>query len=89
VQWDLVKVITKNGTFTADKLILSSAWSGKIAKSLDLPIIPTRQPVAWFEANESLFNTNTYPTFMVEVPKGDTKVIFSVNISFSVRCSLY
>lgn len=76
---DSVKVITKNGTFTADKLILSGgAWSGKIAKSLDLdlPITPTRQPVAWFEANEALFNTNTFPTFMVEVPTGDTKAIY-------------
>ena len=76
---DGVKVITKNGVFTADKLILSGgAWSGKIAESLDLhlPITPTRQPVAWFEAEESLYNTNTFPTFMVEVPNGDSKAIY-------------
>ena len=76
---DSVKVITNKGTFTADKLILSGgAWNGKIAKSLNLnlPITPTRQPVAWFEADESLYNTNTFPTFMVEVPTETSKAIY-------------
>ncbi|ASN05768.1 N-methyl-L-tryptophan oxidase [Virgibacillus necropolis] len=76
---DSVKVITKKGIFTADKLIISAgSWSGKIASkvNLKLPLIPSRQPVAWFEADESLFNANTFPTFMVEVPSGDTKAIY-------------
>ena len=76
---DGVKVITKNGVFTADK-IDTKRWclEWEIAESLDLhlPITPTRQPVAWFEAEESLYNTNTFPTFMVEVPNGDSKAIY-------------
>ncbi|WP_067725828.1 N-methyl-L-tryptophan oxidase [Oceanobacillus damuensis] len=72
---DSVKVITEKGSFTSDKLIISAgSWSGKIASKvgLDLPLVPTRQPVAWFEADEALFNSNVFPTFMVEVPSGDT-----------------
>jgi len=76
---DSVKVITEKETFTADKLIISGgAWNKKIAAKLDLdlPLVPSRQPVAWFEANEKLFNSNTFPTFMVEVPTGDTRAIY-------------
>lgn len=76
---DSVKVITEKETFTADKLILSSGgWNKKIAAKLDLdlPLVTSRQPVAWFEANEKLFNSNTFPTFMVEVPNGEDRAIY-------------
>ncbi|RLL47100.1 N-methyl-L-tryptophan oxidase [Oceanobacillus piezotolerans] len=76
---DSVTVVTKKDTFTADKLIISAgSWSGKIASmvNLNLPLVPTRQPVAWFEADETLFNSNVFPTFMVEVPTGDTRAIY-------------
>ncbi|RDW19745.1 N-methyl-L-tryptophan oxidase [Oceanobacillus chungangensis] len=76
---DGVKVVTNKDTFTANKLIIcSGAWNKEILAKLDLdlPLIPTRQPVAWFEAEESLFNVNNFPTFMVEVPSGDTRAIY-------------
>ncbi|MBP1969102.1 monomeric sarcosine oxidase [Virgibacillus natechei] len=76
---DSVKVITEKGAFTADKLVISAgSWSGKITSKvgLDLPLIPTRQPVAWFEADESLFNANAFPTFMVEIPNGENRAIY-------------
>ncbi|WP_085993350.1 N-methyl-L-tryptophan oxidase [Oceanobacillus senegalensis] len=74
-----VKVITKKGSFTGDKLILSAgSWNGKLASNvgLNLPLVPSRQPVAWFEANEALFNANAFPTFMVEVPNGHSRAIY-------------
>lgn len=76
---DSVKVISKNGVFTADKLIISAgSWNGRIASKvgLNLPLVPTRQPVAWFKADETLFNANAFPTFMVEVPSGDNRAIY-------------
>lgn len=76
---DSVKVMTEKGTFTADKLVISAgSWSGEIASKvgLDLPLVPSRQPVAWFEADESLFNANAFPTFMVEIPNGETRAIY-------------
>ncbi|WP_319022581.1 FAD-dependent oxidoreductase [Oceanobacillus oncorhynchi] len=76
---DTVKVISEKGLFTSDKLIISAgSWCGKLADKvgLKLPIVPTRQPVAWFEANEALFNSNVFPAFMVEVPAGDTRAIY-------------
>ncbi|WP_029268197.1 N-methyl-L-tryptophan oxidase [Virgibacillus alimentarius] len=74
-----VKVITKKETFIGDKLIISGgAWNKKIAAklNLDLALIPSRQPVAWFEADEKLFNVNVFPTFMVEVPRRDKRAIY-------------
>lgn len=76
---DSVKVITGKGTFTADRLIISAgSWSGKLASKVgfDLPLVPTRQPVAWFEPNETLFHANEFPTFMVEVPNGNNRAIY-------------
>ncbi|MBP2076118.1 N-methyl-L-tryptophan oxidase [Oceanobacillus polygoni] len=76
---DSVKVVTANGEFTSDKLILSAgSWNGMLTEKigLNLPLYPTRQPVAWFEANEELFNTKAFPVFMVEVPQGDTRAIY-------------
>lgn len=76
---DSVKVITENGAFTGDRLIIAAgAWNGVLTEKvgLNLPLKPTRQPVAWFEANEELFNTNSFPTFMVEVPSGDSRAIY-------------
>lgn len=77
---DSVKVNTEKGSsYTSDKLIISAgSWSGKLVSKvgLDLPLVPSRQPVAWFEANEALFNANTFPTLMVEVPNSSTRAIY-------------
>lgn len=58
-----VIVQTKQGRFTAEKLIISSgAWTGKILKSLPLQIL--RKTVAWFEVDEALFDSNRFPAFI-------------------------
>lgn len=66
-----VEVKTEKGIFSADKLIISAgAWTNQLTAKLelDLPLKPTRQAVAWFEAEESSFNLNSFPTFMADVP---------------------
>lgn len=74
-----VEVETEKGTFTADKLIMSAgAWTNELTEKLDLklPLIPSRQPIAWFEADESLFNMHRFPVFMAEVPASEDNAIY-------------
>ncbi|TCP20712.1 sarcosine oxidase/N-methyl-L-tryptophan oxidase [Scopulibacillus darangshiensis] len=70
---DSAEVFTKDGAYTANKLIISTgAWNGKIFEklNLNLPLQPHRQTVGWFECDESLYQSNVFPAFMVEVPTG-------------------
>lgn len=76
---DSVEITTEKEKFISEKLIISAgSWNKKLVSKVDLnlPLVPTRQPVAWFEANEQLFNYNTFSTFMVEIPLGDTRAIY-------------
>ncbi|KMY42690.1 N-methyl-L-tryptophan oxidase [Peribacillus loiseleuriae] len=74
VSQDLVKIQTANGSYTADKLIVSmGAWNSKLLSklNLDIPLQPYRQVVGFFESDESKYNNATdFPGFMVEVPNG-------------------
>ncbi|KAB7708283.1 N-methyl-L-tryptophan oxidase [Bacillus aerolatus] len=73
VYQDSVKVQTKYGSYTADKLVVTTgAWNGKmLAKlNLDLPLRAYRKTVAWFESNESLYHPGNFPVFMSETPTG-------------------
>lgn len=61
-----VSIQTDKGLFTANKLILSSgAWNSKWFAKLDLnvPIEPRRQTIGWFEADEMLYSSTTFPAF--------------------------
>lgn len=74
-----VNIQTKYENFTAHKLIISAgAWTNELTTKLDLklPLVPSRQSVAWFDANEALFNMNTFPVFMVELPKDEDSAIY-------------
>ncbi|WP_156856384.1 N-methyl-L-tryptophan oxidase [Oceanobacillus sp. AG] len=85
-----VKVITENATFTGKKLIISAgAWSGTLSKKvgLKLPLKTTRQPIAWFEANEALFSLNNFPTFAAEVTSNDSSAMYYGFPSFG-KCGL-
>ncbi|MFJ7978022.1 N-methyl-L-tryptophan oxidase [Peribacillus sp. NPDC096379] len=74
VSQDIVKIQTANGSYTADKLIVSmGAWNSKLLSklNLDIPLQPYRQVVGFFESDESKYsNAADYPGFMVEVPNG-------------------
>lgn len=74
VSQDLVKIQTANGSYTADKLIVSmGAWNSKLLSklNLDIPLQPYRQVVGFFESDESKYNNAVdFPGFMVEVPNG-------------------
>uniref|UniRef100_UPI0040535BC6 Monomeric sarcosine oxidase n=1 Tax=Bacillus sp. (strain B-0618) TaxID=69000 RepID=UPI0040535BC6 len=71
---DSVKIETANGSYTADKLIVSmGAWNSKLLSklNLDIPLQPYRQVVGFFESDESKYSNDIdFPGFMVEVPNG-------------------
>ena len=74
VSQDLVTIKTANGSYTADKLIVSmGAWNSKLLSKLnvDIPLQPYRQVVGFFESDESQYSNNVdFPAFMVEVENG-------------------
>jgi N-methyl-L-tryptophan oxidase len=71
---DMVKIQTANGSYTADKLIVSmGAWNSKLLSKLNIniPLQPYRQVVGFFESDEALYSNNVdFPGFMVEVSNG-------------------
>jgi len=49
---DGVRIRTQTGTYTADHLVLAGgAWTGSLARDLDLPLTIERQTVFWFESH--------------------------------------
>lgn len=70
---DSVTIQTTEGSFTSEKLIISAgAWNSKILSKLglDLPLQPKRQTVAWFSANETLYQSSTFPAFFADTATG-------------------
>ncbi|MBB6693620.1 N-methyl-L-tryptophan oxidase [Cohnella xylanilytica] len=66
-----VSIRTSNGIFHAEKLILSAgAWFKTLAPFVSLPIRPVRKAVGWFEADEALFDTGTFPGFTLATAEG-------------------
>lgn len=66
-----VTVYTKAGDFTADKLILSlGAWFGTADRLIALPIRAVRKAVAWFEADDTLFDAERFPGFTLHDAAG-------------------
>lgn len=69
IQKDFVRIYTEDGSYTADKLIVSAgAWNGKMLAKLQLPLPlqPKRQTVGWFKADESLYKATLFPAFFVD-----------------------
>ncbi|TBL73916.1 N-methyl-L-tryptophan oxidase [Paenibacillus thalictri] len=62
---DGCSVRTSEGLFRADQLIVSAgAWTGKLMSGLSLPLQPLRKTVAWFEAEEALYDQSVFPAFI-------------------------
>lgn len=69
IRQHFVRIQTSNGSYSADKLIISTgAWNGKILSKLNLnvPLQPKRQTVGWFECDESLYNHGVFPAFFAD-----------------------
>lgn len=63
-----VTVRTAAGTYTAGRLILSlGAWFGTVNDLITLPIRSVRKAIAWFEADESLFDSSRFPGFTFHI----------------------
>ena len=70
---DSVKVDTDKESFIADKLIISGgAWNKKILDDLDMKINiqPSRQTIAWFDSDDTLYQADSFPGFFADVPTG-------------------
>lgn len=68
-----VKVDTIDETFTADKLIISGgAWNKKILDDmgLNIRIQPSRQTIAWFDSDDTLYKADGFPGFFADLPSG-------------------
>ncbi|WP_020006288.1 N-methyl-L-tryptophan oxidase [Salinicoccus albus] len=73
VKEDYVTVQTEHGVYSADKLIVSGgAWNKKILEDLNLniSIYPSRRTIAWFDADDSLYNSEDFPGFIGKYPEG-------------------
>jgi N-methyl-L-tryptophan oxidase len=73
IQDERVMVRTDEETFYSESLVISAgAWSGNLLSKLDLelPLTPVRKTFAWFNANENIYNHNSFPAFAFETPQG-------------------
>jgi N-methyl-L-tryptophan oxidase len=69
-----VTVDTRQGSYHADKLIVSAgAWTTKLLHRLQLPLQPVRKVFAWFEVPERLYGYQHWPAFFV---KNDTRIYY-------------
>lgn len=67
VETDGVIVQTETESYSGSKVLLSAgAWNPSLLQSfgLDLPLVPTRKTVAWFEADEELYPSSRFPAFV-------------------------
>ncbi|MGB1286739.1 MAG: N-methyl-L-tryptophan oxidase [Aggregatilineales bacterium] len=70
---DGVSVTTENGTFHANKLIISAgAWARKLLPVLHNVAVPERQVLIWIEVTEpEIFTPEHFPVFNCTVPEGN------------------
>ncbi|MGG3470268.1 N-methyl-L-tryptophan oxidase [Neobacillus pocheonensis] len=62
-------VHTENEQYAAEYVVVcSGAWTGKILEGtgVDLPLMPTRKTVSWFECDEHLYDSNCFPAFSID-----------------------
>ncbi|KQX48211.1 MULTISPECIES: N-methyl-L-tryptophan oxidase [unclassified Paenibacillus] len=66
-----VTVQTLDGAYHADQLILSAgAWFSKLNAIIHLPIRSVRKAVAWFNSDESLYDSARFPGFTLGAENG-------------------
>ncbi|KKK35038.1 methyltryptophan oxidase [Salinicoccus sediminis] len=73
VETDSVRISTRDGVFTADKLIITAgAWNKKILSYLDLEIAiqPSRRVIGWFDSEDRLYAADKFPGFICDMPGG-------------------
>lgn len=69
---DMVSVEAQDGTYTAEKLILSAGpYMNKFLSKLDLDLNlePARRVIGWFDADDQYYATDVFPSFY-----GDTSI---------------
>jgi len=70
---DSVSVQTKLGTYTADKLVVTAgAWNRPLLEKsgLNIQLQSARRTVGWFKADETLYHSEVFPGFSVDMPEG-------------------
>ncbi|MGZ3331153.1 MAG: N-methyl-L-tryptophan oxidase [Gemmatimonadaceae bacterium] len=70
---DGVRVRTQTGSYTADHLVLAAgAWTGSLARDLDLPLTIERQTVFWFESDglNRDYHAADFPIYAYEYKAG-------------------
>ena len=66
-----VSVITNDGVFTADKVIITAgAWVGDLLDRLDVHLTVVRKPLFWFQTNNVYELDSGCPAFFYETPEG-------------------
>src|SRR5699024_10946997 len=73
VKADSVRITTRDGAFTADKLIITAgAWNKKILSDLNLEIAvqPSRRRIGWFDSDDRLYASDNFPGFICDMPDG-------------------
>lgn len=63
-----VQVKTADATFTGKHLIVTAgAWAGKMLADLNLPVVPVRKPVIWYETDDvSFYRPEQFPPFVID-----------------------
>ncbi|MEC0231318.1 N-methyl-L-tryptophan oxidase [Paenibacillus alba] len=75
-----VTVHTLDGTYHADQLIVSAgAWFSELADLIELPIRSVRKAVAWFQSDESLYDSARFPGFTFGAEHGGFYGFPSIN----------
>ncbi len=70
---DSVTVKTHNGTYRADKLIVTGgAWNKKLLSDLGLNIAlqASRRVIGWFKSDDMLYTSDVFPGFIGQLPGG-------------------
>jgi len=66
-----VSVATDQGTFTADKLVITAgAWAPQLLADLGIPMTVRRKHLHWFECDNPVYRGANAPTFFYEMPHG-------------------
>lgn len=66
-----VQVMADQGTFTADKLVITAgAWAPQLLSDLGIQMTVRRKHLHWFECASPVYRGPNAPTFFYELPRG-------------------
>jgi N-methyl-L-tryptophan oxidase len=73
-------VMTRDGDFRADRLILSAgAWFQTLQSFVQLPVRAVRKTVGWFQAESAMFDAGSFPGFTIGTVSGTYYGFPSIN----------